>query len=45
MCGSSTAEPWERYEIPASIKTGKHDDLVTAISLAVQKPRTGWGSI
>ena len=28
-----------------AFKTGKHDDLVTALGLAVQKPRRGWGSI
>lgn len=33
------------HDTYGAFKTGKHDDLVTAIGLAVQKPRRGWGAV
>ena len=32
------------HDTYGAFKTGKHDDLVTALGLAVQKPRQPWGS-
>jgi hypothetical protein len=33
------------HDTYGAFKPGRHDDLVTALGLAVQKPRQRWGSV